>query len=66
MRVKTSAPAASWGFLIVLLYTVGRPLRRYLLPVIPIMFWTLGMLVALAWGWLTVALEKLLVRRLAP
>ena len=66
MRVKTSAPAASWWFLIVLLCTVGRPLSRYLLPVIPVMFWTLGSAVALAWGWLTAALEKLLVRRLEP
>ena len=66
MRAKTSAPAASWWFLIVLLCTVGRPLSRYLLPVVPLMFWTLGSAVALAWGSLTAALEKLLVRRLEP
>ena len=66
MRVKTSAPAASWWFLIVLLCTVGRPLSRYLLAVVPVMFWTLGFRVALAWNWLTLALEKLLVRRLEP
>ena len=57
--------AVSWWFLIVLLCTVGRPLSRYLLPVIPIMFWTLGSVVALAWNWLTAALEKL-VQPAAP
>ena len=50
--------AVSWWFLILLLCTVGRPLSRYLLPVIPIMFWTLGTILALGWNWLTAMLEN--------
>ena len=65
MRWWWITAAVSWWFLIVLLCTVGRPLSRYLLPVVPIMFWTLGTAVALAWNWLAAALEKGLVRRLA-
>lgn len=65
MRWWWITAAVSWWFLIVLLCTVGRPLSHYLLPVIPIMFWTLGTIVALVWNWLTAALEKGLVRRLA-
>ena len=65
IRVWWITAAVSWWFLIVLLCTVGRPLSRYLLPVIPIMFWTLGTVIALAWNWLTATLEKCLVRRLA-
>ena len=57
--------AVSWWFLIVLLCTVGRPLSRYLMPVVPIMFWTLGTYLAMAWSWLTLALENH-AQRLAP
>lgn len=38
-----------WGFTIVLLCTVGRPMDRYLLPVLPIMFWTLSYGFLLLW-----------------
>ncbi|MCE9609054.1 MAG: glycosyltransferase family 39 protein [Chthoniobacter sp.] len=57
MQLWWITSAVSWWFLIVLLCTVGRPLSRYLMPVVPIMFWTLGSGVSLAWNWLTVALE---------
>ncbi len=63
MQLWWSTAAVSWWFLIVLLCTVGRPLSRYLLPVVPVMFWTLGTGLALAWNWLTRALEKRLTPR---
>lgn len=34
--------ATLWGFTLALLCTVGRPMDRYLLPVLPIMFWSLS------------------------
>jgi len=58
--------AVCWWFVIVLLCTVGRPLSRYLLPVIPIMLWTLGAVLALAWSWLATLLERSLRRALPP
>ena len=38
-----------WYYYLLLLSTVGRPLDRYLMPVLPIMFWTIS--TAVAWGW---------------
>ena len=58
--------AVCWWFLIVLLCTVGRPLSRYLLPVIPIMFWTLGAILSLGWNWLTAILENRLQHPAQP
>ena len=66
MRLWWITAAVSWWFLIVLLCTVGRPLSRYLLAVVPVMFWTLGTCLALAWSWLTVALENRLHRLMPP
>jgi hypothetical protein len=51
--------AVIWWYMMILLCTIGRPLGRYLLPVMPIMFWTLGSFVALAWMGLTLLLERL-------
>ena len=58
--------AGCWWFVIVLLCTVGRPLSRYLLPVLPLMLWTLGSILALAWDGLTTFLEGRLRRALPP
>jgi 4-amino-4-deoxy-L-arabinose transferase-like glycosyltransferase len=41
--------AALWYFTIILLSTIGKPLHRYLLPVTPVMFWTLSSVVIYAW-----------------
>lgn len=38
-----------WYFNLVVLCTVGRPLSRYMIPVLPIMFWTLAAGIALLW-----------------
>ncbi len=56
--------AAIWSFTLVLLCTVGRPLNRYLLPALPIMFWTLTALVVAAVGALSKKLAA--VREAAP
>jgi len=42
--------AGIWYFTVVLLATVGRPLDRYLIPALPVMFFTLGSAVMLAWN----------------
>jgi len=44
--------AAIWYFTLILLSTVGRPLDRYLIPALPVMFFTLSTAVMLAWNWL--------------
>ncbi len=41
--------AAVWFSNIVLLSTVGRPLERYLMPLVPLMFWTLSGILVVAW-----------------
>ena len=41
-----------WYFTVVLLSTVGRPLDRYLIPALPVMFFTLSSAVMLGWSWL--------------
>ena len=38
-----------WYYYLVLLSTVGRPLDRYLMPVLPIMFWTISASLNLGW-----------------
>jgi len=47
--------AGIWYFTVVLLSTVGRPLDRYLIPALPVMFFTLSSAVILGWnalaGW---------------
>ena len=42
--------AGIWYFTVVLLSTVGRPLDRYLIPALPVMFFTLSSAVILAWN----------------
>jgi len=41
--------AAVWFFNMVLLCTVGRPIERYLMPLVPIMFWALSGVVVCIW-----------------
>src|SRR5207248_2994513 len=42
--------AAVWFFTMVLLSTIGRPLDRYLIPAVPVMFWTLSSAVIFLWN----------------
>ncbi len=48
--------AALWFYYLGLLSTVGRPLDRYLMPVVPIMFWAISAALASVWSpaWLIV------------
>ena len=48
--------ALLWFYYLILLSTVGRPLDRYLMPVLPIMFWAIS--AALASGWRLVLLRR--------
>ncbi len=48
-RIFWAGCGVMWLFTLVLLSTVGRPLNRYLLPVTPVMFWTLS--TAVIYGW---------------
>jgi hypothetical protein len=41
--------AAVWFFNMVLLSTVGRPIERYLMPLVPVMFWSLSGVFVLLW-----------------
>jgi hypothetical protein len=41
--------AAIWFSNMVLLSTVGRPLERYLMPLVPVMFWALSGVIIVAW-----------------
>jgi hypothetical protein len=41
--------AAVWFFNMVLLSTVGRPIERYLMPLVPIMFWALSGVLVFLW-----------------
>ncbi len=50
--------AALWFFTMVLLCTVGRPLDRYVIPVVPVMFWTLSAGVIFLWERLLILFEK--------
>lgn len=49
-----------WFYYLVLLSTVGRPLDRYLMPVVPLAFWALSR--ALALGWKRVSVQCLAQR----
>lgn len=49
MRIFFLGIAAVWFFNMVLLSTVGRPLERYLMPLVPLMFWSLSGVLLLAW-----------------
>ena len=42
-----------WFFTVVLLCTVGRPLHRYIIPALPILFWTFTSALALLWEYLS-------------
>jgi hypothetical protein len=42
--------ASVWYFNMVLLSTVGRPLERYLMPLVPIMFWAMSGVLMLLWN----------------
>jgi hypothetical protein len=42
--------AGLWYFTVVLLSTVGRPLDRYLIPALPVMFFTISSALMLAWN----------------
>lgn len=42
--------AAVWYFTVVLLCTIGRPMDRYMMPVVPVMFWTLTFGVVTLWN----------------
>ena len=41
--------ALLWFYYLVLLSTVGRPLDRYLMPVLPLMFWAISAALSLVW-----------------
>ncbi len=47
-----------WVFNIGVLSTVGRPLERYITPVVPIMFWALAGTVICSWIWLSEFWER--------
>jgi hypothetical protein len=42
--------AGLWYFTVVLLSTVGRPLDRYLIPALPVMFFTISSAIIFAWN----------------
>ncbi len=42
--------AGLWYFTVVLLCTVGRPLDRYLIPALPVMFFTMSSALMIAWN----------------
>jgi hypothetical protein len=44
--------AGTWYFSLVLLCTIGRPLDRYLIPVVPIIFMTLATSLIVFWFWI--------------
>ena len=44
--------AVLWFYYLALLSTVGRPLDRYLMPVLPVMFWAIATALAIGWRWL--------------
>ncbi len=50
--------AAMFYFTLILLSTVGRPLDRYLLPAVPIMFWTLASTLIAFIFWLAGLIQK--------
>jgi 4-amino-4-deoxy-L-arabinose transferase-like glycosyltransferase len=42
--------ATLWAFTMVLLCTVGRPMDRYLIPALPVMFWSISSVLVLLWN----------------
>jgi len=50
MRAWWLGAAGLWYFTIVLLSTIGRPLDRYLIPALPVMFFTLTTALILGWN----------------
>jgi hypothetical protein len=50
MRAWWLGAAGLWYFTVVLLSTVGRPLDRYLIPALPVMFFTLTTALILGWN----------------
>lgn len=52
-----------WYYYLALLSTVGRPLDRYLMPVLPIMFWTISTALCIGWRW---ALRRMVARHRPP
>jgi hypothetical protein len=58
MRAWWVGAAGLWYFTVVLLATVGRPLDRYLIPALPVMFFTLSTAVMLGWDRLTAGNSK--------
>jgi hypothetical protein len=51
MRLWWLGAAAIFYFTLVLLCTVGRPLDRYMIPAVPVMFWTLAAAFVWLWKW---------------
>ncbi len=49
-RLFWSGNAVLWVYYLLLLCTVGRPLDRYLMPVLPIMFWAISAAAASLWA----------------
>lgn len=54
--------AVLWYFTIALLSTVGRPMDRYLVPVAPVMFWTLGAAAIWLCNWTLGQIQKFRTR----
>jgi 4-amino-4-deoxy-L-arabinose transferase-like glycosyltransferase len=52
IRLFWIGAAVVWVFTLVLLSTVGRPLDRYLIPAVPVMFFTLTTAMVYSWEWL--------------
>ena len=50
-RAFWAANAVLWFYYLALLSTVGRPLDRYLMPVLPVMFWTISAASVVGWRW---------------
>lgn len=50
VRIFFGGIAAVWFFNMLLLSTVGRPLERYLMPLVPLMFWSLSGTLIVAWN----------------
>ena len=58
--------AAVWFFNMVLLSTVGRPQDRYLMPLVPLMFWSMSGVFILLWNWLLAAVSPRDLRLTSP
>ena len=56
--------AAVWFFNMLLLSTVGRPQDRYLMPLVPLMFWSMSGVFVLFWNWLLGAASRVAAKNL--